>query len=357
MAWVLAIRHRLSGRSRGQNTPAARNARGEWQPENLPKPGVLFSWPVEPLAILKFFFGPEGLLVPWNGLYFGLAVVSALFLTPSMERMSSISFDWIALIYLRNAALVTLFAGGLHVRLYIRKAQGIKYKYTDKWPSKRDAKFLFNNQTGDNVFWSLTSGVVVWSAYEAMTLWAYANELLPFIDWKTRPVYFIALLLAVSFMREIHFYWVHRICHWKPIYKISHYLHHKNINVGPWSGLSMHPIEHLLYFSWVLLHWIIPSHPVHAVAFLMHAGLSPAKGHSGYFRFILNSGGETKSEKSIKADDYFHYLHHRFFTVNFGNEAIPLDKWFGSFHDGSPEAHGEMMARRKSSRRSPEIKR
>lgn len=25
---------------------------------------------------------------------------------------------------------------------------------------------------------------------------------------------------------------------------------------------------------------------------------------------------------------------------------IPLDKWFGSFHDGSPEAHKQMLERR-----------
>ena len=47
------------------------------------------------------------------------------------------------------------------------------------------------------------------------------------------------------------------------------------------------------------------------------------------------------------SDNYFHYLHHRYFTVNFGHESVPLDKWFGSFHDGSPEAHEMMLARRK----------
>jgi lathosterol oxidase len=33
--------------------------------------------------------------------------------------------------------------------------------------------------------------------------------------------------------------------------------------------------------------------------------------------------------------------------VNFGVEAVPLDKWFGSFHDGSPEAHAAMLEQRK----------
>ncbi len=28
-----------------------------------------------------------------------------------------------------------------------------------------------------------------------------------------------------------------------------HSLHHKSYNPGPWSGLSMHPVEHLLYYT------------------------------------------------------------------------------------------------------------
>ena len=108
----------------------------------------------------------------------------------------------------------------------------------------------------------------------------------------------------------------------------------------------MHPIEHLLYFSGVLLHWIIPSHPVHALFHLMHAAVSPPLGHAGFHKLV------TKEERGLMADNYFHYLHHRFFTVNYGHESVPLDKWFGSFHDGSPEAQAAMLARRTRARRS-----
>ena len=44
---------------------------------------------------------------------------------------------------------------------------------------------------------------------------------------------------------------------------------------------------------------------------------------------------------------YFHYLHHRYFDCNYGNEGVPLDKWFGSLHDGSPAAHAAMRARKR----------
>jgi sterol desaturase/sphingolipid hydroxylase (fatty acid hydroxylase superfamily) len=41
-----------------------------------------------------------------------------------------------------------------------------------------------------------------------------------------------------------------------------------------------------------------------------------------------------------------HYLHHRYHTVNFGEGLVPLDKWFGSLHDGSDEAHAAMRKRK-----------
>ena len=42
----------------------------------------------------------------------------------------------------------------------------------------------------------------------------------------------------------------HRFLHEAPgLYKWVHYLHHKSRAPGPFSGLSMHPVEHLIFFS------------------------------------------------------------------------------------------------------------
>ena len=43
---------------------------------------------------------------------------------------------------------------------------------------------------------------------------------------------------------------------------------------------------------------------------------------------------------------YAHYLHHKYFEVNYADGSIPLDKWFGTFHDGSTEAEEAMKKRR-----------
>ena len=49
----------------------------------------------------------------------------------------------------------------------------------------------------------------------------------------------------------------------------------------------------------------------------------------------------------INTKHYLHYLHHRYFECNYGagldGSTIPLDKWFGTLHDGSEEAEQRMM--------------
>ncbi len=325
----------------GTKSWGTRDKNGEWQPEQLPGVPPLFRLPWQAKAVWNHLFGKEGYLSTWNLFYALTASVAWLYLTPGIvkEAIHSDSLGlalqpgWILLVYLRNALILLAVAGGLHLHLYIRRAQGTTYKYTEKWLATDDKKFLFGNQTYDNIFWNFASGCVIWSAFEVLTLWMYGNGRLPFVSFDRHPVYGILMMVGVVYMRAIHFYWVHRFSHWRPLYNISHYLHHKNVNIGPWSGLCMHPIEHILYFSGIFLHWIIPSHPLHAIFHAMHAGIAPAPGHTGFHK--VQTGTESHLP-AIGSDHYFHYLHHRFFTVNFGDGAFPLDKWFGSFLDGSP---------------------
>ena len=42
-----------------------------------------------------------------------------------------------------------------------------------------------------------------------------------------------------------------------------------------------------------------------------------------------------------------HYLHHKYFEVNYGDALIPLDHWFGTWHDGSPEGEAAMRERQR----------
>lgn len=322
------------------NRAGVRNKLGEWRPAEPMTVPPIYSWPTSLAALFKWLFGFPGFLWPWNLLYVAISVATWLFLTPPMEAMKSFSVDWIAFIFVRNLALIFLVAGGLHLRLYIEKAQGTDFKYNIRWPARDNPTFLFGNQVLENVFWTVASAVPVWTAYEVLTMWMFANGYIPYVDWAEHPVYCVVILLAIPFFREIHFYLIHRLIHWPPLYRTVHHLHHRNVNVGPWSGMSMHPVEHVLYFSGVLIHWIVPSHPLHAIFHLQHLSFAPAQGHSGFERVVM-----TKSGAAVKTNDYFHYLHHKYFECNYGSDLVPLDRWLGTFNDGS-EAGVETMNKR-----------
>ena len=197
------------------------------------------------------------------------------------------------------------------------------------------------SQTRENMFWSIFSGGTIWTTYEVFLFWMYANNLFlfPIKDWISHPIYFCLLFLLIPIWQVFHFYVTHRISHWKIFYKMFHFLHHRNVNTGPWSGLSMHPIEHLFYFSTVLIHLVIPTHPLHFVFHIQQTALRAIQGHSGYDQLILNSS----SKAALPCASYFHYLHHKYFECNYGELTIPLDKWFGSFHDGTKILHEKIF--------------
>jgi sterol desaturase/sphingolipid hydroxylase (fatty acid hydroxylase superfamily) len=176
---------------------------------------------------------------------------------------------------------------------------------------------------------------LIWTAYEVVTLWLYANHRIPWLHWSAHPVWFAAWFFLIPIWREFHFYWVHRLIHWKPLYKHVHYLHHKNSNPITWSGMAMHPVEGTIYLSVVLIHWVVPSHPIHFLFDLQHTALTPANGHHGFEGPILKGKFPTGS--------YFHYLHHRYFECNYGESTIPLDRWFGTFRDGLPNGEGAKL--------------
>lgn len=315
-----------------------RDKRGNWKPFKRIEYPPVFVWPPRPYGFVKWLLGYPGYVFPWNLFFSAIAVLCWSYLTPPLEAMKVFEPGWIGFLFARNIVLALLFFGAFHLWLYVRKAQGSAFKYNGKWLEKDNAVFLLRNQTIDNMIWSLASGVSIWTAYEVVTLWSFANGYIPFVSWEAHPIYCFLLMVLVPLFREIHFYTIHRLIHWPPFYRNVHKLHHNNVNPGPWSGLAMHPVEHLLYFSGVLIHWIVPSHPLHALFQLVHAGLSPALGHAGFDKVVI--GGS-----AIETNYYAHYLHHKYFECNYADGAIPIDKWMGTFHDGSEQAH-EAMNRR-----------
>ena len=157
-------------------------------------------------------------------------------------------------------------------------------------------------------------------------------------------MFFIIGAIVLYLLADLHFYVIHRILHLPIFYKNVHEVHHWSkkyelsfnfivklkyfyrnhlfvislliycFSTDPWSGLSFHWIEAMLYFSSVFIVAFSPFaiHPVYFVAIKYGLLLSPLSGHLGY---------EISSIPPLSWQ-YHHYLHHIKYNWNFG--ASPL---------------------------------
>jgi sterol desaturase/sphingolipid hydroxylase (fatty acid hydroxylase superfamily) len=176
-----------------------------------------------------------------------------------------------------------------------------------------------------NLVYSLV-GIVIWVAFENVFTFLWATGRLPFLSdaeamsTMSGRLNFLAALVLTPLWRDFHFYFAHRLLHFKPMYAQVHSLHHRNTDIEPFSGLTMHPVEHVYYYACILPSLLFYTTPF---AFLwngVHLLLAPGASHSGW-------------EDHFQADA-FHYLHHRYFEVNYaGFGAAFLDTAFGSFQE------------------------
>ena len=327
-----------------------RDERGNWQPAEPITLAPINAWPPRPVAVVKWLFGFPGYIWPYNLFWLGVTLFTWAFLTPELATMAAFELWWIAVIYVRNLALIALLFGGLHLYFYVLRRQGDDRRYTTRPFSTDSRRFRFRDQVKDNMFHTLFWAVPVITAYEVITYWAFANGYLGFIDLETNAVlfwgWFVALLLLAPVIHSIHFYFGHRLLHVKFLYRSVHALHHNNVEVGPWSGLSMHPVEHIIYFSTVVVQWMLALHPVNALFQIHLAAFLPALSHSGFERLRIGK------RLSLDGGSHFHYLHHKYFECNYGGSLTPLDQLFGTFHDGTDASHAEM---REGMRRRREV--
>jgi sterol desaturase/sphingolipid hydroxylase (fatty acid hydroxylase superfamily) len=319
-----------------------RNKRGDWAPNEPAATAPLFVLPPRPLALLKWL---PHYLFPYNALFFLSALAWWAWVVPDVEVMRTLSWGWVRRLLLVNAVAVFLWYFAFELRLYAQRSQGNRFKYNGRFPADVPSDvFWFKSQNIDNMLRGLLSGVPIWTGLQVLVLWAYANGVGSWLSWADHPLWLAALCLLVPIIHEPHFFLIHRLIHTPVLYKWVHSVHHNSVNPSPWSSLSMHPVEHLLYFSTILYHLVIPSNPIIALFQLHLAGFGAVPGHVGFDKI------EVGEDRAIDSHAYIHYLHHKYFEVNYGDGLIPFDRWIGTFHDGSKEAETQMEAARRRGR-------
>lgn len=308
----------------------------EWNhtPEHLPlATNPLFQWPPRPLAVLRWYWG-SWFPISINLGIVGLSLAALALAAPDLGQAARPGW-WMGEVLLRNLVLVIVLAQGLHLLFHRSALQGGEHKYDPRPFPRQGRMFTFADQYWDNLFWSLASGVTIWSAWECLIWLAMANGWAPVWNWSDGWVWFLAVFFLIPVWESFYFYWIHRLLHTRLFYRF-HALHHRNTDIGPWSGLSMHPVEHLLYFGTAAVHFVVPTHPVHLICHLMFYGLYAITTHTGF------EGVWAAGRKRLHLGNFHHQMHHRYFEVNYGTLEIPWDRFFGTFHDGT-EAGKAMM--------------
>ncbi|MGB2208358.1 MAG: sterol desaturase family protein [Candidatus Puniceispirillaceae bacterium] len=289
-----------------------------------------FQWPPQPEAIAGWF-ARSWLPLTERLIFFVLAWASWMFIVPDAQTIRAGGIGWIATLYLKNLSLMTILAGGLHLYLYRYSLQSKQLKF-DRGMANRDAaRFTFGNQVKDNIFWTLASGVSIWTAIEASLFALHAHGIATTISFSANPVWFVALFVIVPWWNSLWFYLIHRALHWPPLYRLAHHVHHRNVSVGPWSGNAMHPLEHVIWMSGAFIYAVIACNPVHVIFSQYLSILGAVTSHSGYEGLVI---GKTRV---MRMGDFFHQLHHRFYECNYGTSEVGCDDWAGSFHDGTEE--------------------
>ena len=234
-----------------------RNKKGDFAPKDALQTAPLFVFPPQPLKFLKWL---PSYLFPWNLLFMALAALFWFYLTPNTEMMQTLAPGWIIYLFVRNGLLVLVIYGALELRLYMKRSQGTHFKFNGKWPAEQPSDvFMFKSQNIDNMIRTFASGVPVWTAYEVFGLWSFANGWGPWSTFAEHPWWLVAFGLVLPIWHEFHFYCIHRLIHVPILYKWIHSVHHNSVNPSPWSSLSMHPIEHVLYWSDSLIHLVLRS--------------------------------------------------------------------------------------------------
>ena len=309
--------------------------------------------PPLPLQVSGYFHKPFSIALALKWLFncwfpiserliiLGLSILSWVYFHPAIAACSEFALGWIAQIYVRNLVLMVVIAGGLHLYFYRYQRQGDNLHYDARTQALKHKKFTFNLQVKDNMFWSIASGVTIWTGYEVLMMWSLANGYVPMLTLPEDYILLALLIFLIPIWETVYFFVVHRFLHWPPMYKAVHDLHHRNTNVAPWAGMSMHPVEHILFLGSVLVHFFVAANPLLIIFHLQYYTLSAITTHTGYQG--LNIGG-----RMVMALGTFHHqLHHRFFECNYGGLEIPIDQWTGSFHDGTDESHQAFLHRRR----------
>lgn len=140
------------------------------------------------------------------------------------------------------------------------------------------------------------------------------------MSWQRSAWHLLWELPLLYLWNEVHFFVVHRLLHWPPLYRTVHVWHHRSVVTTPFSAYSFHPVESFLLGA--VMPLALLAHPFSPWALL---GLT-------LMSLLLNVNGHLPHERLRPAFAFaagharFHNRHHREFRVHYGFSLPFLDR-------------------------------
>lgn len=143
------------------------------------------------------------------------------------------------------------------------------------------------------------------------------------------PLSSIAFVLGLLALNDVWFYGVHRLLHTRWLYRHIHAIHHRSVDVNPFSSYAFHPLEAFLLSAWIFPLALLVPMPAPALAVAQVLGLANnLVSHLGYELYPRAWVRWPMFRWTTSAT--YHSLHHQRFHGNYGLLTRVWDRAFGT---------------------------
>jgi ring-1,2-phenylacetyl-CoA epoxidase subunit PaaE len=126
-------------------------------------------------------------------------------------------------------------------------------------------------------------------------------------------IFSVVLILVIS---DTWFYWLHRYMHKPSVYKYVHALHHKSLDVNPFTSNAFHVLEAVFLTLWILPLLLLMPVSATALGVVQALGMiNNLKSHLGYELF---PNLFSKAPFNVLVTATNHSLHHTQYNGNYG---------------------------------------
>lgn len=234
--------------------------------------------------------------------------------------MSNTLEFWL-LVWLFDSARYILGAGSVALVLYIfcrpfSEGRRIQRKTATRKDLERELKYSF-----------LTTAV--YATVALFTVHLERQGIVVHYSGDEYPLWYTLLSLPlVLVLHDAYFYWVHRLMHLKPFFRLAHALHHRSRTPTSWAAYAFAPGEAFLMALFLPLYGLVfPLHGSVLFAFLAIMIVRNAMGHSG---IEFHPRWWVDSPLDIFTTVTHHDLHHQRTHGNYGLYFTWWDRWMGT---------------------------